>query len=93
MINILARTRRKKAGPINIGNPHELTIEDIARAILRMTGSSSRIVYKELPADDPKVRRPDLTLARTILHWEPQVPLEDGLGRTIAYFRAKLAAG
>jgi dTDP-glucose 4,6-dehydratase len=75
--------------PVNIGNPHELTIEDIARTILRMTGSSSQIVYKPLPTDDPKVRQPDISRARTLLGWEPTVPLETGLEQTIAYFRTK----
>ena len=78
--------------PINIGNPQELTIEQIARTILRLTGSSSRIVYRALPVDDPKVRKPDITRATTILEWGPKVALEDGLGRTIEYFRTKLAA-
>jgi dTDP-glucose 4,6-dehydratase len=78
--------------PINIGNPQELTIEQIARTILRLTGSSSRIVHRDLPVDDPKVRKPDITRATTILAWGPQVSLEDGLGRTIEYFRTKLAA-
>ena len=78
--------------PINIGNPQELTIEQIARTILRLTGSSSRIVYRGLPVDDPKVRKPDITRATTILDWSPKVGLEEGLGRTIAYFREKLAA-
>jgi dTDP-glucose 4,6-dehydratase len=77
--------------PVNIGNPHELTIEAIARTIVRMTGSSSRIVYKPLPTDDPKVRKPDITRARTLLGWEPKVELEDGLARTIEYFRKKAA--
>jgi dTDP-glucose 4,6-dehydratase len=78
--------------PVNIGNPHELTIEEIARTIVRMTGSSSRIVYRPLPTDDPKVRKPDITRARTLLGWEPTVALEDGLARTIDYFRKKVAA-
>ncbi len=77
--------------PINIGNPQELSIEEIARTILRLTGSSSRIVHQPLPVDDPKVRKPDITRATTILKWAPTVPLEDGLGRTIEYFRSKLA--
>jgi dTDP-glucose 4,6-dehydratase len=76
--------------PVNIGNPHEMTIDEIAHAIIRMTGSTSRIVYKSLPTDDPKVRRPDITRARTLLGWEPKVPLEQGLESTIAYFRQKL---
>jgi dTDP-glucose 4,6-dehydratase len=78
--------------PVNIGNPREMTIEEIARTIVRMTGSSSRLIHKELPADDPKVRQPDITRARTLLGWEPKVPLEQGLERTIAYFRTKMAA-
>ena len=80
----------KEAGPINIGNPQEMTIEQIARLIIEMTGSKSQIVYKPLPTDDPKVRQPDITLARTLLGWEPKVSLEQGLGRTIDYFRAKV---
>jgi dTDP-glucose 4,6-dehydratase len=78
--------------PVNIGNPREMTIEEIARTIIRMTGSSSRIVHRDLPVDDPKVRQPDITRARTLLGWEPKVTLEEGLEHTIAYFRSKLAA-
>jgi dTDP-glucose 4,6-dehydratase len=78
--------------PINIGNPQELTIEQIARTIIRLTGSSSRIVYRALPMDDPKVRKPDISRATTILAWSPKVSLEDGLATTIEYFRTKLAA-
>jgi dTDP-glucose 4,6-dehydratase len=77
--------------PVNIGNPREMTIEEIARTIVRMTGAKSRIVYKPLPTDDPKVRQPDITRARTLLGWEPRVALEEGLVRTIEYFRAKVA--
>jgi dTDP-glucose 4,6-dehydratase len=80
----------KENHPINIGNPQEMTIEQIATMIVRMTGSTSRIVYKELPTDDPKVRQPDITRARLELGWEPKVPLEQGLGRTIDYFRTKI---
>ncbi|BCS33700.1 epimerase [Luteitalea sp. TBR-22] len=76
--------------PVNIGNPHELTIRQIAETIIRMTGSSSQLVYRPLPEDDPKVRRPDITKARTLLGWEPKVSLEDGLTRTIEYFRKKV---
>jgi dTDP-glucose 4,6-dehydratase len=76
--------------PVNIGNPHEMTIEGIAREILRLTGSSSRLVYKPLPEDDPKVRQPDITRARTVLGWEPKVGLEEGLTRTLEYFRTKI---
>ncbi|MBI3261973.1 MAG: GDP-mannose 4,6-dehydratase, partial [Acidobacteria bacterium] len=78
--------------PINIGNPHEMTIEQIARSILTMTGSRSRLVYRPLPMDDPKVRQPDITKARSILGWEPTVGLEEGLTKTIAYFRTKASA-
>ena len=76
--------------PVNIGNPHEMTIEEIAKTIVRMTGSSSKLVYRPLPTDDPKVRQPDITRARTMLGWEPKVTLEQGLTSTIAYFRQKL---
>ena len=76
--------------PVNIGNPHEMTIEEIARAIIRLTGSKSKIVYRPLPEDDPKVRQPDITRARTLLGWEPKVGLEEGLTRTLEYFRTKV---
>jgi dTDP-glucose 4,6-dehydratase len=76
--------------PVNIGNPHEMTIAQMAELIIRMTGSPSRIVYRDLPVDDPKVRQPDITRARTLLGWEPKVPLEEGLTSTIEYFRRKL---
>jgi len=76
--------------PVNIGNPQELSIEEIAKVIIRMTGSSSRLVHRPLPTDDPKVRKPDITRARTLLGWEPKVSLEEGLTSTIAYFRKKI---
>ncbi len=79
--------------PVNIGNPQEMTVEQMARLIIRMTGSSSRVVFQPLPADDPKVRQPDITRARTLLGWEPKVSLEEGLTSTIAYFRTKVATG
>jgi dTDP-glucose 4,6-dehydratase len=79
-----------ETGPINIGNPREMTIEEIARTIITMTGSKSKIVYRPLPTDDPKVRQPDITLARTRLGWEPTVSLEEGLSKTIDYFRDKV---
>jgi dTDP-glucose 4,6-dehydratase len=77
--------------PVNIGNPVEMTIKQIAETIIKMTGSSSRIVYRPLPTDDPKQRRPDITRARTLLGWEPKVQLEEGLIKTIEYFRKKIA--
>jgi dTDP-glucose 4,6-dehydratase len=76
--------------PVNIGNPREMSLLEIAETIRRMSKSRSRIVFKRLPTDDPKVRRPDITRARTKLKWAPKVPLEDGLRRTIAYFRKEL---
>jgi dTDP-glucose 4,6-dehydratase len=80
----------KENDPVNIGNPREMTIRDIAETIIRMTGSKSAIVSKPLPTDDPKQRRPDITRARTLLNWEPKVELEQGLTRTVEYFRTKL---
>ena len=73
--------------PVNIGNPHELTILEIAKTIKTLTGSKSKIVHEPLPVDDPKVRRPDIARARKLLGWEPVVPLEQGLRATIDYFR------
>jgi dTDP-glucose 4,6-dehydratase len=77
--------------PVNIGNPHELTVLEFARAIIRATRSRSRIVYKPLPRDDPRQRRPDISRARAMLGWEPQVALGEGLRRTIGWFRKRLA--
>src|SRR6476469_4993454 len=76
--------------PVNIGNPHEVTIEQIARTIIKLVGSTSQIVYRPLPVDDPKQRRPDITRARTILGWEPKVGLEEGLLKTVDYFKSKV---
>jgi dTDP-glucose 4,6-dehydratase len=78
--------------PVNIGNPHEVTIEQIARAIISLVGSTSRIVYRPLPQDDPKQRKPDITRAQTILGWQPRIGLEEGLAKTVGYFKAKLEA-
>jgi dTDP-glucose 4,6-dehydratase len=78
--------------PVNIGNPHEVSIEQIASTIIRLTGSKSRIIYQPLPVDDPKQRRPDITRARTLLNWEPKVGLEDGLLRTVDFFKGKLGS-
>jgi dTDP-glucose 4,6-dehydratase len=76
--------------PVNIGNPREMTVEAMARLIIKMTGASSRVVFEPLPTDDPKVRQPDITRARTLLGWEPKVSLDEGLTSTIAYFKAKM---
>jgi UDP-glucuronate decarboxylase len=77
-------------GPINLGNPGEFTVAELAKLVLEMTGSKSRVVHRPLPADDPLQRRPDITRAKSLLGWEPRIPLEDGLQRTIAYFREEL---
>ena len=73
--------------PTNIGNPDEYTVKELAEIVVELTGTSSEIVYRELPVDDPKVRRPDITKARTQLGWEPKVPVREGVARTIEYFR------
>lgn len=79
--------------PVNIGNPTEFTVAELAQRVLALTGSRSEITHRPLPVDDPKVRRPDITRARRLLGWEPRIPLEEGLRRTIPYFRACLEAG
>jgi dTDP-glucose 4,6-dehydratase len=78
--------------PTNVGNPIEFTVRQLADEVVQLTGSKSRIVHEPLPTDDPKVRQPDITRARTMLGWEPEVPLRDGLVRTIAYFRGLMGS-
>jgi len=80
----------KENDPVNIGNPSEMSIEQMAKLIIEMTGSKSKVVFRPLPTDDPKVRQPDITRARTLLNWEPKVPLHQGLTSTIDYFRRKM---
>ena len=80
----------KENMPTNIGNPAEMTIKQIAETIIEMTGSTSTIIYQPLPEDDPRVRKPDITRARTLLGWEPKVELREGLTKTIEYFRTKV---
>ncbi len=75
-------------GPVNIGNPHEFTVRQLAEKVIELTGSKSRLVFKPLPADDPRQRQPDISLAKAKLGWEPRIPLAEGLGKTIAYFRS-----
>ncbi|RMH70584.1 MAG: SDR family oxidoreductase [Gemmatimonadetes bacterium] len=82
--------RSEEHEPTNIGNPHEMSILEFAETIIQLTGSSSEIVYKPLPTDDPTVRRPDISKAKKILKWEPKVSLEEGIEKTIEYFRQKL---
>jgi dTDP-glucose 4,6-dehydratase len=74
--------------PVNIGNPNEITLKELAETIIKLTASKSKIIYKELPQDDPKMRRPDITKAKKILKWFPDVQLEDGLRETIKYFKS-----
>ncbi len=76
--------------PVNIGNPNEMTIRQLAERIIELTGSKSRIIERPLPEDDPKVRQPDISKAKSLLGWEPKVSLEDGLAKTMAYFKKKL---
>ncbi|OFY43534.1 MAG: NAD-dependent dehydratase [Bacteroidetes bacterium GWF2_40_14] len=77
-------------GPVNIGNPNEFTIRELAEKIIMLTGSESAIVHKELPLDDPKQRQPDITLAKKLFDWEPVIQLDEGLGKTIDYFRKQI---
>ncbi len=89
---ILRLLRSDYALPVNIGNPREMTVLEFAKLIIELTGSTSGIAYKPLPVDDPKVRQPDITRARTLLGgWEPIVPVEEGLRRTIEFFRGRSA--
>ena len=87
---IIRLMQAETSGPVNIGNPNEMSVEQIARHIIATTGSRSKIVHEPLPVDDPKVRQPDITRARELLQWEPRVTLEQGLAATVEYFRQKL---
>jgi UDP-glucuronate decarboxylase len=89
MIRMMA-TPHEVTGPINIGNPGEITILQLAELVLELTNSKSELIRKELPADDPKQRRPDITKAKEILNWQPVTPLRKGLELTIEYFDALL---
>lgn len=84
-------TEKGFTGPVNIGNPGEFTMLELAEKVLKLTGSKSRLIHKPLPSDDPKQRRPDISLAQTKLGWKPTIDLEEGLKRTIAYFKDQLA--
>jgi len=81
---------RGTADPINLGNPQEMTLLELAKRILRLTGSRSEIVFRPLPVDDPKVRQPDITRARTLLGWEPRIDTDEGLRLTVDWFKHKL---
>jgi UDP-glucuronate decarboxylase len=80
-------------GPVNLGNPNEMTIVDLAKRVIALTGSSSPIVKRPLPQDDPTRRQPDISLAKRELSWEPNIVLDEGLKRTIEDFKARLATG
>jgi len=86
----LMQSADEVVGPINIGNPGEYTILEVAEMVLKLTGGRSKIIFKPLPQDDPTQRQPDITLAKNTLGWEPRVPLQEGLERTVAYFRTLL---
>ena len=87
MIRVMNNTDDKFIGPINLGNPNEFTIKELADKVISLTGTKSKIVYKDLPSDDPKQRQPDITLAKNTINWEPNVQLEEGLTKTIEFFR------
>ena len=89
----LMRTEDDCTGPVNLGNPDEFQIKQLAERVLALVGSTSNIIHKELPQDDPQQRRPDITLAKARLNWQPSIALDDGLIRTVEYFRALLAQG
>ena len=91
MRGILAALDRGDEFPVNLGNPEEVTVLQLAHTIVRLAGSKSKIEHRELPEDDPRQRRPDISHARDLIGWEPEVRLEDGLGRTLEYFRSVLA--
>jgi UDP-glucuronate decarboxylase len=90
MMRLMA-TGPEVTGPINVGNPHEIPVRELAERVIRLTGASSKIVFRPLPQDDPMQRCPDITMARSVLKWEPKVALDDGLLKAVAYFRQMLA--
>ena len=87
---ILALLESDHVGPVNIGNPNEFTVSELAEMIIEITGSSSEIVHEALPVDDPTQRRPDIGLARSVLGWEPDVPIREGLARTVSYLESEV---
>lgn len=94
MTRMMNTTPDDFTGPVNIGNPHEFTIGELAAKVIAMIGSKSKIIYQPLPVDDPQQRKPDITLARKMLGgWEPETQLEEGLAKTIAYFEEVLSRG
>ena len=83
-------TSHEVTGPINLGNPNEFTIRELAEAVVEQTGSKSKLVFHELPSDDPRQRQPDISLAKEVLDWEPSIQLQEGLASTISYFEKLL---
>jgi UDP-glucuronate decarboxylase len=90
LIALMAADGPEAHQPVNLGNPHEISIAELAGRILQLTGSAAPIQYRPLPVDDPLQRCPDITRARTLLDWQPRVALEEGLGKTVRYFREAL---
>ena len=90
IIRLMENTEDTFTGPVNLGNPMEIQIVDLAKTIIQLTNSDSEIVFNHLPEDDPKQRQPDISLAQKILNWQPGISLEEGLKRTIRYFEEKL---
>jgi UDP-glucuronate decarboxylase len=90
---VMMQSRAGFTGPVNIGNPDEFTMRELAEKVLELTDSRSKIIYQPLPQDDPKQRKPDISLAKSELQWEPRITLEDGLKETIAYFKALMDGG
>ncbi len=86
-------TSSEVTGPINLGNPNEFTIAELAGLVIELTGAKSKIVREKLPSDDPRQRKPDISQARDVLGWEPNVQLREGVGKTVAYFENLLAQG
>ncbi len=90
LVRLMENTPDDFTGPVNLGNPREFTVLQLAQAVVAMLGSRSKIVHKPLPQDDPMQRKPDITLAKSALGWDPQIPLEEGLKPTVAFFRQVL---
>ena len=84
-------SRNGFTGPVNVGNPEEFAMLELAETVIKLTDSDSKIVFKELPQDDPRQRRPDIELAKKELNWEPHIALEEGLKKTITYFKSILS--
>jgi UDP-glucuronate decarboxylase len=82
----MMNTGKDITGPVNLGNPHEFTIHELAERVIAMTGGKSKLIFESLPSDDPKQRRPDITRAKALLDWEPKTQLHEGLAKTISYF-------